>query len=614
MQEQNDNDLLREYVEHDSEEAFAALVTRHIDKVYSVALRRTGNPHHAEEITQAVFVILARKSRKLGRRVILSGWLYQTARLTAVTFIRGEIRRARREQEAHMQTILNEDESDAWTHIAPLLDSAMAGLNETDHHAVVLRFFDGKSLRDVGAALGTNEDAARMRVDRALEKLRLFFVKRGVSSTTAIIAGVISANSVQAAPVALAKFVTAAAVVKGAAASGSTPTLIKGALKLMAWTKAKTAVVSGVTVLLMAGVVTETVKAIHAHRTQPNIQGDWEGVVELQGTQSRVVLHITATNGSYRATEDGIDSRLKGIPVVKFVYDYPAVEFEVKDASRGIDGAYTGKLNASATEMSGIGTNKVVGREVPLVLKWTASPDPVPELLAESDYAPQAGSDLQGYWKGTVQAGPVKLRVAFKIAEPAEGKFAAEMDCPDAGANNLVVSSVTYDKPKVRMDVGLLGVVFQGKLSSDGTKIAGTWTQARVPLALTVERADPKAEQAKQAAAAAQEAEKDYSHTGPNDLTGHWKGVLDIKGSKGALTLHIAKLPNGELSASLGTIKQGANNIPADAVSFTAPNAHMEWNNLGVTYDGKVQNGKITGEWKMRGLIVPLVFARSQTQ
>ncbi|MGB7745987.1 MAG: sigma-70 family RNA polymerase sigma factor [Verrucomicrobiia bacterium] len=265
MQELDDTALLREYVERDSEEAFAALVTRHVNKVYSVALRHTGNPHSAEEITQAVFVILAKKSRQLGKRVILSGWLYQTARLTAVTFIRGGIRRARREQEACMQTVLNENESDAWMQIAPLLDAAMAGLNETDRHAVVLRFFDGKSIREVAAALGANEDAAKKRVSRALEKLRNFFAKHGVSSTTAIIAGAISANSVQAAPVALAKSVTAVALAKGAAASGSTLTPIKGALKIMAWTKAKTAIVAGVAVILATGTTT-TILIEHGKR------------------------------------------------------------------------------------------------------------------------------------------------------------------------------------------------------------------------------------------------------------------------------------------------------------------------------------------------------------
>jgi RNA polymerase sigma factor (sigma-70 family) len=175
MQELDDNALLREYVERDSGEAFAGIITRHVNKVYSVALRHTRNPLQAEEITEAVFVILAQKARRLARGVILSGWLYQTARLTSVTFLRSEIRRTRREQEAHMQTIANENEPGAWTQIAPLLDTAMTELNETDRHAVVLRYFDGKSMREVGGVLGTTEDAAKKRVNRAVEKLQKFF-------------------------------------------------------------------------------------------------------------------------------------------------------------------------------------------------------------------------------------------------------------------------------------------------------------------------------------------------------------------------------------------------------------------------------------------------------
>src|SRR5580704_8525029 len=164
MQELDDIALLREYAEHNSEEAFAALVARHVNKVYSVALRHTGNPNQAEDITQAVFVILARKSGRLGKRVILEGWLYQTARLTALAFVRSEGRRARREQEACVQRTLNENESEVWTQIAPLLDTAIAALNEADRHAVVLRFFYGKSMKEVGAALGGSEGAATIRL------------------------------------------------------------------------------------------------------------------------------------------------------------------------------------------------------------------------------------------------------------------------------------------------------------------------------------------------------------------------------------------------------------------------------------------------------------------
>ena len=227
MQEWDDNALWREFVERDSEEAFAVLVARHVNKVYSVALRHTRNPHQAEEITQAVFVTLAKKSRHLGQGVVLSGWLYETARRTALTFIRGEIRRTRREQEA----MLNETEPDVWPQMAPLLDAAMAGLNETDRHAVVLRFFDARSLSEVGAALGTSEEAAGKRVNRAVEKLRCFFTKRGMALPATVLTGAISANSVQAAPVGLAKAIAVVAVAHGATASGSIMALVKGLLK-----------------------------------------------------------------------------------------------------------------------------------------------------------------------------------------------------------------------------------------------------------------------------------------------------------------------------------------------------------------------------------------------
>src|SRR5436305_7407664 len=130
MLDLHDTVLLKEYVERASEEAFATLVARHVDKVYSIALRHTRNAHQAEEITQAVFVILAKKSRHLGKRVILSGWLCRTAQLSAVSFVRSEIRRSRREQEAHMQNSLNETESGVWAQIAPLLDAALAGLSD----------------------------------------------------------------------------------------------------------------------------------------------------------------------------------------------------------------------------------------------------------------------------------------------------------------------------------------------------------------------------------------------------------------------------------------------------------------------------------------------------
>lgn len=255
----DDMELVREYAARRSELAFETLVARYVNLVYSTALRRLSDPHLAEEVTQAVFIILARKAGSLGPKTILPSWLHRAASFVAADALKIQRRRARREQEAHMQSLLNEPSpgtEDTWPQIAPLLDTAIAGLNEKDRHAIVLRFFQNRSLVEVGRALGANEDAARMRVNRALDKLRGFFSKHGIGSSAAIIAGAISANAVQVAPLGLAKSVTAVAVAKGAAAGSSTLTLVEGALKLMAWAKAKTAIVAGVCLSLAAGTTT----------------------------------------------------------------------------------------------------------------------------------------------------------------------------------------------------------------------------------------------------------------------------------------------------------------------------------------------------------------------
>ena len=256
----DDLTLLREYARHQSETAFATLVTRYVNLVYSVALRQVGDPHLAEEITQAVFVILARKTDSLDEKTILAGWLCRTARYAGANALTIQRRRQRREQEAHMQNILTGGSADpsqplpeqTWNQIAPLLDGAMETLGRKDHDALVLRFFENKNFAEVGAALGTGADTARMRVNRALEKLRKFFTKRGVSSTTAILAGAISANSVQATPAGLAATISAAAF---AGTAATTSTLIAAATKTIAMTSLqKIAVTAALTVTIGAGI------------------------------------------------------------------------------------------------------------------------------------------------------------------------------------------------------------------------------------------------------------------------------------------------------------------------------------------------------------------------
>src|SRR2546427_4893411 len=215
MQSTDDSALLRQYLEDHSDAAFAALVTRHINLVYSVALRHVGDPHQAEEISQAVFILLARKAPHLRHDKAFPSWLFQATRLTASNFVRGETRRHRREQEAHMQAVLDESGNDVWRQIAPLLDTAVASLSEKDRQAIVLRFYEGRNLRDVGAALGASEDAAEKRVSRAVERLREFLAKRGVTAGASGLVVVISANAVQAAPAGLAVPISIAAALAG---------------------------------------------------------------------------------------------------------------------------------------------------------------------------------------------------------------------------------------------------------------------------------------------------------------------------------------------------------------------------------------------------------------
>jgi len=243
-----DAELLRGYAVEGSESAFADLVRRHVDLVYSAALRLlNGDGHRAQDVTQQVFTELAKQARTLANHPSLTGWLYTTTRRMALRVIRSENRRQAREREADsMNELLREPEAEpGWEHLRPVLEDAMHELGEKDRSAVLLRFFKNKSLNEVGRELGLSENAARMRVERALDKLRLCLGRKGVTSTPAALALALSTNAVGAAP---AGFVAtlAGASLAGAAGAGSTSAF----LQIMAATKLKL----GLAALAIAGV------------------------------------------------------------------------------------------------------------------------------------------------------------------------------------------------------------------------------------------------------------------------------------------------------------------------------------------------------------------------
>ena len=160
----DDMRLVREYAAHQSESAFATLVSRHTNLVYSAALRQTRDPQLAEEVTQVVFIMLARKAATIGAKTILTGWLYRTACYVSGSALKRERRRQHREQEAFMQSELDAKVGSTWNQLSPLLDDAMLRLGQTDRDALVLRYFEGRSLNEVGSALGASEEAAKKRV------------------------------------------------------------------------------------------------------------------------------------------------------------------------------------------------------------------------------------------------------------------------------------------------------------------------------------------------------------------------------------------------------------------------------------------------------------------
>ncbi|HEY4245614.1 MAG TPA: TonB family protein [Lacunisphaera sp.] len=241
----DDATLLRNYAGNRSESDFAELVRRHVNLVYSSALRQVnGNTHLAQDVTQSVFIDLARKAASLAKHEVLAGWLFTSTRFAATKLMRGEQRRWRREQEAEtMQTISRSNSSDSldWERVRPVIDEALAELSERDREAILLRYLEGYDFGQVGAKLSLSDNAARMRVDRAIDKLRTLLARRGVTSSTAALSFALSSQAVIAAPAGLVAVVTGAALSAGGGAAAT--------LTFMSLTKLQIAVAGAVLVV-----------------------------------------------------------------------------------------------------------------------------------------------------------------------------------------------------------------------------------------------------------------------------------------------------------------------------------------------------------------------------
>jgi len=258
MQAQSDAQLLRDYAENRHDTAFREIVDRHADLVYSAALRQVTSPDLARDVAQSVFTDLARKAgvltQKLAENSSLVGWLYRSTRFAALNLIRNDRRRVAQERQAMEQLIINSETAPDWERVRPLLDEAMADLNDQDREALLLRYFKQLDFRAVGHALGVSDDAAQKRVSRAVERLRELFAKRGTAIGAGGLVAVISANAVHAAPAGLSLALSTTAVI-----AGTTTAATAAATGTMNWINLKS-IAAIITSAVVAGTATHVIE------------------------------------------------------------------------------------------------------------------------------------------------------------------------------------------------------------------------------------------------------------------------------------------------------------------------------------------------------------------
>ena len=320
-----DRQLLQRFVRDNSQEAFAVLTARYLNLVYAVCRRELNDADAAEDVTQAVFLILARKAPSLGRNVVLSGWLFQTARFAAKNARLTAQRRAAYEQKAAevlMEQQMGTHDSQ-WTEIEPLLNQSLAALKAGERECVLLRFFQGASFAEVGASLGLSEDAARKRVTRSLGKMRQFFTQNGVIVPAIALPVLLTTHAAKAAPAACQASIASLthSVLAGhttAALTGSHAyQLSEGTLKAMKLVQLKlaagiTAAVLGVsTYAVTRGIAHPLAKPGHVFQQTP---GQAMTAVQIAGRCRDAYAALRSYQGTTSVTEQ---ANISFFPVVE---------------------------------------------------------------------------------------------------------------------------------------------------------------------------------------------------------------------------------------------------------------------------------------------------------
>lgn len=326
--------LLRRYLEDRSEASFAELVRRHLNLVYFAALRQVdGDAALAEEVTQSVFVDLARKAAELVRRPTITGWLYTSTRFAALKARRAEQRRQVREEKAHVMNELTRDDATAasvdWDQLRPVIDDALHALDERDREAVLLRFFEGRPFAEVGAELALSEDTARVRVNRALEKMRVALDRRGVDSTTAALAVAMGGQAALAAPAGLAASVVGAAAAGAAAGVASSGWLVG----FMTMSKLQVGIIGVIAAAGVAGYVVQAETNATLRKEIAGLQGQQEAMTALRA-ENRQLASVAAEVEVLKRDDAELKRLGEAAAAVKSANEQTAKVVAIREADR----------------------------------------------------------------------------------------------------------------------------------------------------------------------------------------------------------------------------------------------------------------------------------------
>lgn len=449
----DDHELLERWVREGDSGAFGEVVGRYVNMVYAAALRQTGNRTLAEDVAQGVFALLAERAGSLKRGTVLAGWLYRATRYVSANALKLERRRAHHERRAAAMHQEHDDSGTAnWEAVSGELDAAMAELGEGDREVLLLRYFQGQSLADVGRALRISEDAAKKRASRAMERLRTVLGRRGVAAASAAsLAVVIGAHAAEAAPVGLAGTVTAAAT--AGTLTGGGAALVKGVVTAMAWTKTK-AVVAGcvvLAVLLGGGVVAVRALGDRKDAAGPAVQ---RPVQEVQTMNAAQVIEANSPLGVLETLQDAFE-RGDEAAIKAACTPPPEADAARMQTFLNLDLAFTRMLRLTQARFGpqarNLAANQVTTGEVLDGLLRHATPAHVTIKGDRATFVPPVDADAMppGWSKPTLYF--VREDGQWKVDLQASFVFEVELELADAEANR------TVDKEK-RMEAILTGM------------------------------------------------------------------------------------------------------------------------------------------------------------